>query len=215
MKYEELLEYCEVSRETFDKLTVYVDDLLQWNQKINLVGSTTTGDVWIRHIVDALQLIPYTEKVKRLVDLGSGAGLPGMILGIAGECDVSLVESDQKKMAFLRHIKGKLGVNVTLIEKRIEKVEGQFDIVTARALAALDKLISYAVPLLSVGGICLFLKGESYKNEVEEASKNWHFNIDVYSSVTHANAKIVKLSEVKQHGQDESHSSIQPKGRRR
>lgn len=215
MKFESFVAHCSVSRETFEKLEIYARELVAWNTKINLVGPDTVQNLWERHILDALQLLTFLKSAKKIVDLGSGAGLPGLVIAIASDFNVSLVESDQKKVAFLRHIKGLLGLDVSIQAVRIENVTAKFDVITARALAPLDTLLSYAEPLLEAGGRCVFLKGESYENEVEEAEKKWHFNISVYPSLTHKSGAIIELSEVKRNGEDKGHSNIKPKGRRR
>lgn len=216
MTFDEINKHCSVSRETFERLQLFAEQLIIWNKKINLVGSDTIVDLWKRHILDGLQLLTYLKEGEKLADMGSGAGLPGLVLAIAGDFEVSLIESDQKKVAFLRHIKGLLELDINIFAKRIEMVDqNDFDVVTARALASLDKLLTLSTPLLKEGGYCLFLKGETVEKEVEEAQKKWHFNIDVYPSVTHKSGTIIKLSEVKEHGEDKGHCNFEPKGRRR
>lgn len=208
MTYEELVSYVSVSRETYERLKIYVETLSQWNQKINLVSPDTIPNIWKRHVIDSLQLLPYLGR-KSLADLGTGAGIPGLILAISGIENITLVEADQKKVAFLKHISGLLGLRINILSERIERLGHQkFQIIMARALASINLLLSYSQPLLEEGGYCLFLKGKDVEKEVAEAQKKWQFKSEVYPSLTDPFGKIIKLSEVKLHGEDKSHCDI-------
>jgi len=169
------VELVDVSRETQARLVAYVALLTKWNAKINLVGPATLPDVWRRHILDSAQIHGQIAGAGTLVDLGSGAGLPGLILAILGGPQVHLIESDARKCAFLHEAARVTGTAVTIHNKRIEAVPAiEADIVTARALAPLAQLLDHAVRFLKPGGKCVFLKGARQADELTEARKTWH-----------------------------------------
>src|SRR5262245_2955176 len=152
-----------VSRETLRRLATYAALLEKWQAKINLVGPATLPDLWRRHFLDSAQLLPLLGHPSgTLVDLGSGAGFPGLVLTIMTDWRVHLVDSDQRKCAFLRQVALDCGVldRVTIHAKRIEQVTGiAADVVTARACAPLVELLALAAPFVGQTGRCLFLKG--------------------------------------------------------
>jgi 16S rRNA (guanine527-N7)-methyltransferase len=188
-----------VSRETLDRLTAYVELLGQWNRRINLVSGNTMGDVWRRHILDSAQLHKYLPRNTRvLVDLGSGAGLPGLILAAMGVAEVHLVESDLRKSAFLREAARIMDVPVTLHAERIERVEAfAADAVVARACASLGQLIDYSEKFISQRTVCLFLKGESAEEEIAQAQAAWAMTVETIQSLSDPTGKIVKLSAIR------------------
>ncbi len=192
-----------VSRETLDRLAVYADLLVKWQARINLVGADTLADLWSRHFLDSAQLfslIPPTAK--RLADLGSGAGFPGLVLAIMRAPDVHLpeiylIESDSRKCAFLREAARVTGTPVTVINKRIEQVAPlAADVVTARALAPLVKLLDWAAPHLAIGGQCLFLKGRGAEDELTATAKEWNIAVDRTPSLTDPAGFVLQLREV-------------------
>jgi 16S rRNA (guanine527-N7)-methyltransferase len=196
MKTPDNITHTNVSRET---LSPYVDLLLKWNAKINLIGPATQHDIWSRHIDDSMQLLSWIPNTaKTLVDLGSGAGLPGLIIAIAKpELAVTLVEQDQRKAAFLTEVKSRLGLgNVVVRAVDIAAIEGRYDVVTARALAPLEDLLAMAQPLMGQGAICLFPKGETHQQELAQASQTWAFQYTQQASITHDSASIILLSQL-------------------
>ncbi len=187
-----------VSRETLDKLTAYVELLSQWNWRINLVSANTMGDVWRRHILDCAQLAKYLPRQTRVaVDLGAGAGLPGLILAAMGVPEMHLVESDLRKSAFLREAARIMDVAVTLHPERIEKVAAfPADAVVARACANLDQLIDYSENFLSPKTVCLFLKGENAREELAAAEASWNLTSETIPSLSDPSGVILKLSAI-------------------
>jgi len=187
-----------VSRETLARLEAYVALLVAWNRRINLVGATTMGDPWRRHVLDSAQLLPFMPSGARtLVDLGSGAGLPGLVLAILGVPDVHLVESDQRKAAFLREAARISAAPVTIHAQRAERLGSLVaDVVTARALAPLPDLLDIAERFLSNHSICLFLKGKGAGDEVAEAAKRWQFTARLEPSRSDRMGAIVRLDQV-------------------
>ena len=188
-----------VSRETSALLSAYVDHLLKWNTKINLIGPATEQDVWSRHIDDALQLVPLIPTdATSLIDLGTGAGIPGLVIAMARpELSVTLVEIDQRKSAFLREARRALALdNVTVKAEDLYGIGGQYDVVTARALAPLSELVRMAYPLLAPGAICLFPKGQNFAKELEALAGEWHFKHRLNSRVTNEKSSIISISEL-------------------
>ncbi|GAA0572000.1 16S rRNA (guanine(527)-N(7))-methyltransferase RsmG [Caenispirillum bisanense] len=188
-----------VSRETLDRLRLYADLLEKWQQRINLVGPATLPDLWRRHMLDSAQLWPLLPpEVPRLIDIGSGAGFPGLVLAILGVPEVHLIESDQRKGAFLREVARQTGATVTVHSARIEAIRDlTAPVVTARALAALPKLLDLAVPLLAPGGVCLFLKGQNIVEELTSARKTWIFDEDRTPSRSDSTGLVLRVREVR------------------
>jgi 16S rRNA (guanine527-N7)-methyltransferase len=191
---------CEhVSRETLKRLEDFVSELKKWQEKINLVGPKTLEDVWRRHIQDSAQLFPLIRPGSTVLDLGSGAGFPGLILAIMGAetLNVHLVESDQRKVAFMREAARLCEVKITLHLARIEKLPPfEVDFVTSRALSSLEQLLEFSSPFLKEGGQCLFLKGKSWEEELTSAEKNWRMRAERIPSRTDPEGAILKISEV-------------------
>lgn len=188
-----------VSRETLSLLTEYVNLLLKWNAKINLIGPATEADIWNRHIEDSQQLVDaIPSAAKTLADLGSGAGLPGMVIAITcPNLSVTLVEQDQRKAAFLTEAKRVLSLtNVTIAATDIATLKGTYDVITARALAPLKDLLHWTKPLLKQGSVCLFPKGENYAKEIEEARGQWQFSSQLKPSLTNQKSTIIILTEL-------------------
>lgn len=170
---------------------------------MNLVAPDSLADLWRRHFLDSAQLFPYVHADARVLDLGSGAGFPGLILATLGAQDVTLVESNQRKCAFLREASRITGAKVAIFEGRIEdfSVTLPFDIVTARALASLENLLSMAYPLLKNDGFCLFLKGKTVADELTVAQKKWHMLVERSMSVTDEQGTILKIQGLTPRGQ--------------
>ncbi len=182
------------------RLKTFVSLLNRWNPTIRLVSPQDSGDLWHRHIEDALQLaILMPPGVTQAIDLGSGGGFPGLVLAIATGVSFDLIESDSRKAAFLREAALATQAPVTVHACRIEEVDlPPRSLVTARALAPLPHLLDLAKPLLSVDGICLFPKGERVAPEIEEAEKRWSFTLETVQSHTARAASILRISRLTQ-----------------
>ncbi|MFV3127328.1 16S rRNA (guanine(527)-N(7))-methyltransferase RsmG [Niveispirillum sp. KHB5.9] len=187
-----------VSRETLEKLEVYAAHLRKWNPAINLVSNTTLEDLWSRHLADSAQvfsLVPDGTKV--LVDLGSGAGFPGLVLAILGVRSVHLVESDVRKAAFLREVARVTGAPATIHPVRIEVADvPEADVVSARALAELTLLLPWAHGMLRPGGVCLFPKGRTAEDELTAVKDSWNMRIERFPSQTDPAGTILRISDL-------------------
>ncbi|MDX1975036.1 MAG: 16S rRNA (guanine(527)-N(7))-methyltransferase RsmG [Rickettsiales bacterium] len=196
--YQLLNERIDVSRETFDRLKLYCDLLLKWQAKINLISNDTIPDVWTRHFLDSLQLTQHiSNREMTIVDMGSGAGFPALVLAICGYKNIHCIESDAKKIAFLQEVSRITKSPVTLHHGRIEaQALPVADMVCARALADLDRLLVYSEAFVSRETICLFPKGKNYANELDNAKQHWSFEHVILPSITDPEAVILKLSNI-------------------
>jgi 16S rRNA (guanine527-N7)-methyltransferase len=188
-----------VSRETAARLDRFVKLLLQWQDKTNLIAPSTIPTIWTRHIADSLQLLALAPGSKCWVDLGAGAGFPGLVIACAladeAGARVHLVESNAKKAAFLREAVRQVGapalVHAVRIEDFVKNFEERPDVVTARALAPLEVLLELAHPLLKTGAKGLFPKGQDVDAELTRASKCWSMEVELVPSKTNSRARIV------------------------
>ena len=186
-----------VSREAYQKLIEYHDLLLKWNSTINLVSPKSIHQILQRHILDSLQLLRFIDdKDISIVDLGSGAGFPGIILSVCGIQKVTLVESDSRKAAFLLQASKFSSGKIEIINDRVENiVDLKCDIVTSRAFTDLGTIFCYGKNI-EIKDKYLLHKGKSYKGEILEAKKHWLFNARVHGSITSNQGKILEIINV-------------------
>lgn len=187
-----------VSREVYARLVEYSELLVKWNKTINLIAPGDINEVLGRHMLDSLQILQFIkDKNISVIDLGSGSGLPGVVLSIAGVKSVTLVESDSRKCAFLLQA-AKLSDNpIEIINERLESVAGvECDIVTARAFADLNKVFSLSQGI-RVRDKYLLHKGRKYLDEIGLAEKHWLFNRIVHDSITSEDGKILEITDLK------------------
>ncbi len=187
-----------VSRETLEKLRAYERLVIKWNKTINLIGRADAKEFWPRHILDCLQLKPLIPKnAKTAIDLGSGAGLPGLIIALSTDLHMTLIEADQRKVAFLRMATIALNIKADILAQRIEVSDiKSTPLIMARALAPLPELLKLAVPKLEKNGTCLFMKGKNSETELTLAQNQWQMKVERFSSQTSPTATILKLSEI-------------------
>ena len=179
-------------------LAAFAALLLRWNRTVNLIARRDEPHLWQRHIEDSLQLIPHiTPRPDRAIDLGSGAGFPGLVLAIATGIPFDLIESDHRKAAFLREAARATNAPATIHASRIEATDlSPAPLVTARALAPLPELLALAAPKLAPNGFCLFLKGANVASELTAATAQWHMRCEQFPSRTHPTGCILRLSEI-------------------
>jgi 16S rRNA (guanine527-N7)-methyltransferase len=187
-----------VSRETLARLEAYAALLIRWSARINLIGRDTIPDLWRRHILDSAQLQPFIPvDARSLIDLGSGAGLPGLVLAILGVPGVELVEADSRKCAFLREAARIAEAVVVIRGCRIQAVPPHaVDVITARALAPLDRLLGLVEPFLAPGSECLFLKGERVEDELTLARRHWTMTASLHRSRSDPRGVVLRLQQV-------------------
>jgi 16S rRNA (guanine527-N7)-methyltransferase len=196
---ERALALVPVSRETAARLDRFVGLLLEWQAKTNLIASSTVAEIWTRHVADSLQLLALAPQAKVWVDFGTGAGFPGLVIAcaLADESDatVYLVESNQKKAAFLREAVRLTGATAKVQARRIEEfvIADRVDVVTARALAPLKNVLALAETLLKTGAVGLFLKGQDVEAELTEASKYWTIAATLVPSKTSQAGRVVVI----------------------
>ena len=185
-----------VSRETSERLAVFETLLLRWNAKINLIGSREVTKLRTRHVNDSLQLLSLLPKTGSVVDLGSGAGFPGLVIAIAGGRSVTLVEANIRKASFLRDAARATGAQVEIINDRIERCGVRnASIVTARALAPLPRLLTLTHPLLAPDGVCFFPKGRNVDAELTVARSGWQMTIKRHFSHTMEDGCILEVRD--------------------
>ncbi|MFD2741249.1 16S rRNA (guanine(527)-N(7))-methyltransferase RsmG [Sulfitobacter aestuarii] len=191
-----------VSRETSEKLLAFGELVRKWTSKVNLISKASVPELMDRHIRDSMQLFYHAPSGGHWADIGSGGGFPGIVIAILStesepERRMTLVESDQKKSAFLRTAIRELGLSANVITARIEEIEPlKVDILSARALAGLDSLLEFTERHLAQDGVALFLKGERWREEHMKAQLRWHYDLEVVKSETNDAAAVLKIKEL-------------------
>ena len=201
---EAFAEKVHVSRETLDRLKIHVDLLHDWSARHNLVSRRSLDDVWRRHVWDSAQLAAFVpQNAAKIVDLGSGAGFPGLVLAtlLRDRVSVTLYEATRKKAEFLEHAAHVLGLKVEIRNMRIEdESKRPYDVVAARAVAPLGALLGYSQRFCTPATVCLFLKGQSVAAELTEARKSWRMIVSQHQSVTDPSGVILKIRELRHVG---------------
>jgi 16S rRNA (guanine(527)-N(7))-methyltransferase RsmG len=198
----EFLTAFPVSRETEARLDRYGALLLERNQTLSLISPTTEEALWTRHFLDSAQLISLIPDTDRpVVDIGTGAGFPGLILAILGLSDIHLIEHNMQKVAFLRVVVSELGLPVTIHARKSDAVRPFVaGVVTARALKPLDQLIGYGRRFLGPDSVCLFPKGRRAEEEMAVAARKWHMDAERFPSITDPDSTIFRLSHITEVG---------------
>ena len=203
--YSGFCSHVFVSRETFEKLYIFQRTLMKWQKSINLISKSSIKNIWERHFLDSAQLYKYVKDINgNILDFGSGAGFPALVLAIMGKKNIHLVESDYKKCVFLEEIAMLTDINITIHNCRIENLNFfNVDLITCRALAPLHKLIDYVEAFASKSinkkqnlPKLLFLKGKTYKNELLQLQKNKIIHFQEYTSLTDRYGKIIYIDKV-------------------
>ena len=200
---DDVIRLTGVSRETFERVSGYLDLLDRWRERINLIGPGEGRHLWRRHVLDSLQLVEQiSSEDKSVADLGSGAGFPGLILACAlaerPGASVTLVEKSPRKSEFLRAAGKELGLPVSVLTIRLEDAPGAlFDVVTARALAPLPKLLGFAASWLKPSGKALLMKGRDTATELAEAREAWTFDLSILDSQSSPEGRVLKVSSLR------------------
>lgn len=200
-----------VSRETLTQLATYAQLVEKWQESINLVAKSTLPDIWNRHILDSAQLFPLIDSpsAKTLLDMGTGAGFPALVLAILGVGHVHMIESDSRKCAFLETVSRETGIEsrVTIHAKRIANVTPfAVDVITARALAPLTELLRLAIPFMTDSTVLLMAKGQSWQDELDFAKSHWAMDCTPIPSITNPASRILQIQTLR--------LNVQKKGRK-
>lgn len=191
-----------VSDEVLAKLSIYASLLAKWQKKINLVGNSTMADPWRRHFLDSAQLYSFVPKnAETYIDLGSGAGFPGLVLAIMGLGPYILVDSDQRKGVFMREVIRQTGAPATVHSGRIEELEvpRPADIITSRACASVEKLLILSDKIRDQRTFCVFLKGSAVEDELTESVKKWKMDAAQTASLSDPGGVVLQLRSIARH----------------
>ncbi len=201
---EEFANKIDVSRETLQRLSIFADLLPKWQSRMNLVADSTLDQIWKRHMLDSAQIIPlirkyYPELDKPVwLDLGSGAGFPGMVAAIMGAGPVEMVESNTKKCSFLRQVLVQTGTEAKIHNCRIEDMPVKLaNIITARALAPLPELLNLAHKFIGPETEFWLLKGQDVEEELTEATIYWNMEVEIHLSLSDPNGRILRVRKVR------------------
>lgn len=195
----EVARALDVSRETLARLSLHLELLERWQRSINLVGARSLDDPWRRHVLDSAQLLPLIPPdAASVVDLGSGAGFPGLVLAICGVAGVHLVEADRRKAGFLREAARLTGAAVEIHHQRIETMSAwPADVITARALAPLARLLPLAERFAGPATLGLYLKGQNLAQELTEVRRDWHMESETMPSRSDPSGRVLVLRGVR------------------
>ena len=199
MKKEDIIKRFLITKKQEVLIQRYIKTLFEFNKHTNLVGRSTLLDPWKNHILDSLQILPLIENKKlSILDMGSGAGFPGNVLSILGCQNVMLVDSNGKKINFLKSVNKRLGIKSKVVLSRVEALNNiSFDIITSRALANLGKLFSYSNKFDKKNTVLIFLKGKTVNEEIEDAEKKWSFQATVQQSVSDSRGSVLIIKNIK------------------
>lgn len=190
-----------VSRETFEKLEGLSALIIKWTKSINLIAPNSVSEIWDRHIVDSAQVFHLAPKTwTQWIDLGSGGGLPALVIAILDDerRPMTLVESDKRKCLFLSTARREFDLNIKVVNDRIEKVDlPQVDMLSARALAPLDVLLGFSEAILHPNGTAMFSKGVRYQEELDHAAQTWHFAVEAHPSQTSSDSRVLQISRIR------------------
>lgn len=189
-----------VSRETLERLEVYSSILIEWQRRFNLIGPGTVDAIWHRHFLDSAQLNKLCGPgSSRLVDLGSGAGFPGMVLALMGIGGVELIESNGKKCLFLEQVSMSTNTRVKITKVRFDEVSrpNRADVVTARAVAPLARLLRDVIRWVKPEGVALLHRGSRFESELAEAARFWEFQVVRHQSITNPAGAILEISRIR------------------
>tara|TARA_B100001540_G_scaffold30477_1_gene26403 strand:- start:41 stop:658 length:618 start_codon:yes stop_codon:yes gene_type:complete len=196
---EEIINYFNLNKNQTESIEIFLSNIVEHNKHTNLIGRSTIKNLWNRHVLDCLQLSKYINSKKtKILDLGTGPGLPGVLLSIVGYKNILMIDSSRKKTEFVKLNINQLFLSAKIINKRIETVEAKnHDIIVSRALAPLNKLLTYALIHSNKKTTSLFLKGRSVSNELQIAKKNFFFDYEVFESISVGGGCILKIKNIK------------------
>lgn len=190
----------EINIEAREKLEEFAQIILKWNKKINLISKNTEDEIWARHILDSFQLVKFISSNDIIYDLGSGAGLPAIVISIATKAKLYLIESDTRKSVFLNYVVNTLGLDAKIINERIENIDfNQYQKaskIISRAMANISLLMEFYIKISPKDSMIL-LKGKTFQKELDEAQKNWHFDYKTFPSKTSQESVVIEITNVR------------------
>lgn len=188
-----------VSRETIEKYEIYFNELVKWNKATRLIQEKTLKEFWNRHILDSLQVIPFLGTYSKIIDMGTGAGFPGMVLAISQIKNITLCESMIRKCVFLNEVKRLTETEVVILNKRVEEIsDASYDLVLSRAMTELSKLIENSLIVSRETKVRLLVhKGKNYLEEINNASREYEFSWKKYQSITDPESVILDIEGVR------------------
>lgn len=196
MQYEEFIKYCNVPRGTFDLLEKYVELLLKWNKSINLIARGQENNIWLRHIIDSCQLAEYIDANSTILDVGSGGGLPAIVLAIIRtDIKIQAIDVDERKCAFMTNVIVTLGLsNIKSLCIDIAKHEGQYSIISSRAFTQIPEFFELTKHIGC--DRIIIMKGKNFEQELIDAEKSWQFDYTTYVSQTEKDARVIIASNI-------------------
>ena len=199
MNKTEIVSYFNLNKKQVEKIDFFITSIINFNQHTNLIGKSTIENIWDRHVLDCLQLTKYINNKKlKILDLGTGAGLPGVLLSIVGYQNVLMIDSIKKKTDFVKKTIKELSLSAKIQNKRIEKAPiSQHDIIVSRALAPLTKLLTYARMYSNKNTTSLFLKGRNVNNEINKTMKEFFFDFEKIESISSGDGCILQVKNIK------------------
>ncbi len=205
MNKDDVVSKFRLTKTQVSKIERYVSEMFEFNKHTNIVGRSTLENVWERHIADSLQLSLFISQKKfKVFDLGTGGGLPGIPLSVLGYDNIFMVDSVGKKIDFVRGVIKLLSLSAKTQKKRIEQLNiGKADLIVSRALAPLNKLLSYSLLHSNKNTTSLFLKGRNVYNEIEMAKKNFYFNFKTFKSISSKEGCVLKIKNIKTKKKDD------------
>jgi len=199
LKEKEFQKKTEISDYKLNKLNKYLYLLNVWQEKFNLISIKSVEFIWDRHVLDSYQILKIIGNNKTIIDIGSGAGFPGIVCAICSNNHFTLVESNKKKITFLNEVKNKINLkNISIHHSRIEnlKTNKNFDFISARAVSSLDNLMKLSKNFLKNNTKCIFLKGKTFNKEIQKAKKKYFFDIRCVRSITDINSRVLVINNI-------------------
>ena len=198
MKQENIIDFYSLTKQQVGLINNYLNSLKLTNKKLNLVGNSTLINSWDRHINDSLQLSEYIpNKNSTIIDLGTGAGIPGVVLAIYGYKRILVVDSKFKKINFIRNFADNNKVKINIICSRVENIKNiKFDFIISRAFAPLPRILNYSLLFCKTNTSLLFLKGRSVKREIQDAKKYFKFHHKLFSSKSHGGGFVLQINKL-------------------
>ena len=199
LTYKDFKVKTDINDERLEKLKTYLNLIKIWQKKFNLISQKSFESIWERHFLDSYQILKLIGNKKRILDIGSGAGFPAIVCAICSNNNFDLVEINQKKCNFLNEVKDIIGIkNIFIHHSRIEnlKITNNFEYISARAVASLDKLLKYSFKFYKNGMYCIFLKGKTVSKEIEIAKKKFVFDFKSVNSITNKDGKILLIKNI-------------------